>query len=605
MDQEIDTLCSYMPAALERKLKRKVGEEHPDWSQERKDAYTYGTLRKTGWKPSTQKKKEKKMSSVENLIQFAGLGEELPAVGKSLERLRGIVRGRIGQLSKPPTPAKGWGGWFPDIKSDYQASIGQAKWAGIHAQEDRAAAIRAGKTTPPWKMAGTSPGNVGPQYGSPFKQSGRAPRLFSDQSKLVRLAQIDNQLDSIVQFAYDDDDRQGNFFKKASLVGAGAVGAGAGLYGYGLLRRGVNPTAGGLYKAAGTDVRNVRSAVGAGRIPTAAVGDIGRSIGAGARGLAGNVKKYGAMGLKRLTPLLSKMKFWSSRERPIYFDEHILEPFAEGAVPDSKIIQEQFPAGLSPAAALRLPFPELMRLLKQRNLLQQQFPGLAAKLDGLIEFREDTSGKTWKGALGAGAVAAGGYGIYRTHPIKRVKAGFEAASKAAERGIHNLPLFGKEGLRKRILQAGWKGARYAALSAQIDDLIEFISPWSEYNQAAMGLIEPLREKKQRAKERYKASKREYFDALNYNVGKGFPSIQKKIAEESYMIKGAGIGAAAGAPIGAVVGAGTIGRGMGWKGRIGAGALGATVGTLGGAGVGGHIGGRIRREPGHRSHGGGT
>ena len=46
-----------MPKKLERKLKRQINREHPEWSQDRKDAYVYGTLRKTGWVPSHQKKK--------------------------------------------------------------------------------------------------------------------------------------------------------------------------------------------------------------------------------------------------------------------------------------------------------------------------------------------------------------------------------------------------------------------------------------------------------------------------------------------------------------------------------------------------------------------
>lgn len=46
-----------MPAELERKLKtraRKMG-----LTGKRADAYTYGTMRKTGWKPSTQKSRGK------------------------------------------------------------------------------------------------------------------------------------------------------------------------------------------------------------------------------------------------------------------------------------------------------------------------------------------------------------------------------------------------------------------------------------------------------------------------------------------------------------------------------------------------------------------
>ncbi len=45
-----------MPEAMERKLKAEA-ESHKGWSKERKDAYVYGTLRKTGWKPSREKDK--------------------------------------------------------------------------------------------------------------------------------------------------------------------------------------------------------------------------------------------------------------------------------------------------------------------------------------------------------------------------------------------------------------------------------------------------------------------------------------------------------------------------------------------------------------------
>jgi hypothetical protein len=33
-----------------------VNRKHPDWSQERKDAYVYGAKRKAGWKPKREKK---------------------------------------------------------------------------------------------------------------------------------------------------------------------------------------------------------------------------------------------------------------------------------------------------------------------------------------------------------------------------------------------------------------------------------------------------------------------------------------------------------------------------------------------------------------------
>jgi len=45
-----------MPEKLERQLKAQVARKHPGWSKERKNAYIWGTLRKTGWKPSREKK---------------------------------------------------------------------------------------------------------------------------------------------------------------------------------------------------------------------------------------------------------------------------------------------------------------------------------------------------------------------------------------------------------------------------------------------------------------------------------------------------------------------------------------------------------------------
>ncbi len=44
-----------MPKKLEEKLKREAAAK--GFTGERADAYVYGTLRKTGWTPSTQKKK--------------------------------------------------------------------------------------------------------------------------------------------------------------------------------------------------------------------------------------------------------------------------------------------------------------------------------------------------------------------------------------------------------------------------------------------------------------------------------------------------------------------------------------------------------------------
>lgn len=43
-----------MPRKLERKLRQKAKKKFPR-SEEKRDAYVYGTLRKTGWKPDKEK----------------------------------------------------------------------------------------------------------------------------------------------------------------------------------------------------------------------------------------------------------------------------------------------------------------------------------------------------------------------------------------------------------------------------------------------------------------------------------------------------------------------------------------------------------------------
>jgi len=47
-----------MPAELERKLKKEARGKWPG-DQEKQDAYVYGTLRKTGWKPKKERGKKK------------------------------------------------------------------------------------------------------------------------------------------------------------------------------------------------------------------------------------------------------------------------------------------------------------------------------------------------------------------------------------------------------------------------------------------------------------------------------------------------------------------------------------------------------------------
>lgn len=48
-----------MPKAMERKLKANARKKFGSTTSTRARKYIYGTMRKTGWKPSTQKKRKK------------------------------------------------------------------------------------------------------------------------------------------------------------------------------------------------------------------------------------------------------------------------------------------------------------------------------------------------------------------------------------------------------------------------------------------------------------------------------------------------------------------------------------------------------------------
>jgi hypothetical protein len=67
-----------MPVKLERALKRQANAKGLEG--EHKDAYVYGTLRKTGWKPSREKTKEKKMSDQSKIIRLQQINKALDSV---------------------------------------------------------------------------------------------------------------------------------------------------------------------------------------------------------------------------------------------------------------------------------------------------------------------------------------------------------------------------------------------------------------------------------------------------------------------------------------------------------------------------------------------
>jgi len=85
-----------MPKALEQKLKRQVADK--DWPQERKDAYVYGTMRKTGWKPGKYDEPMRLVNAAIELQQGLDNGN-IPASEETsaqmmgyLERLEAVIQ---------------------------------------------------------------------------------------------------------------------------------------------------------------------------------------------------------------------------------------------------------------------------------------------------------------------------------------------------------------------------------------------------------------------------------------------------------------------------------------------------------------------------------
>jgi hypothetical protein len=141
--------------------------------------------------------------------------------------------------------------------------------------------------------------------------------------RIIHLHRINQKLDPVINFDYgDDDDERKRSLLGTAATGAGAAGvAGAGLYAGGLYRRGV--PVGGLAKTAAQDVSNVaRGAPGA-------LADVGRSIGAGARGVVGGGKNI----LAKLVAAAKGVRLASKMDRLVQLNAVLEErvEFAEGA----------------------------------------------------------------------------------------------------------------------------------------------------------------------------------------------------------------------------------------------------------------------------------
>jgi hypothetical protein len=316
--------------------------------------------------------------------------------------------------------------------------------------------------------------------------------------RLVRLAAIDERLNDLIQFQDSDDpynQRKFPWLKTGATVGAGAGGLLAhqairrtGGYGANLGAMRYGPDL--LGRATGAIAPNT-GAVGAALSPAYGAGAAAaKSVGGAAK--SGSKLVWSAI-KKAFVPAAEAAL--QSKEEPITLDATLLEPF-QGSAFKSKIEQLQFPSGLSPLAAMRLPFPKLMALLQKKQILRQVFSKkheklieLNAKLDEIQfqdeddeqrrRWRTDRSGKTIKGGIVATAGLAGGYAgakaIQATHPIKRVKAGHAAMLKVSQRLPYPGTVIGKPEA-KRYIRAGFKAARYARFASKLDDILEFKLP---------------------------------------------------------------------------------------------------------------------------------
>lgn len=210
-------------------------------------------------------------------------------------------------------------------------------------------------------------------YGT-LRKTGWKPereKKMSDTSKLVRLSEINKGVESLIEFDRHD----------ATDVAAGGALALGGV---------------GLYKAHKTIRKTGGYGQFAGELGTGykfgkqyggGVG-VGQSFKELRKGLGVAPGEAIGSALGTVRAKIGKFFHLKSKEKPIEFadlpfaNQDNLGPFQAGDEQNSKLYQVQFPAGLSPLAALQLPLPQLMVFLSQRNHLQQQF----SRKERLIQF---------------------------------------------------------------------------------------------------------------------------------------------------------------------------------------------------------------------------
>jgi hypothetical protein len=381
-----------MPAAMERKLKSIAAKKN--WSKERKNAFVYGSMRNTGWKPS----REKKMNNPSKLIRLAQIDKALD----SIIRFQGTQDDQDQDQQKK----------FPWLATGTGIAAGAGGLATAQALQ-RTGGIGANLQTLQHgpDLLGQATGNVAKTtgaVGAALHPAFNAGKSFLNSAKPA-VTSVGNAMKTGGGLVWDALKKafvpavKSMSSKEKPIIFASAEGPiefeGAVDFIQGVMKRNAAQSREGFMKGMEWGSRWGEKYKGPIR---------GAAIGTGAYLLGRH------MGKKKAESNMG------SKEKPIEFGSEILGPW-QGAKGTGKLYQEDFPAGLSPAAVLKFPFPKLMAFLRQKNILQQVFSEkmerlveLDSKLDEVIQFAGFSGAKKAlaAGAIGIGAGAAG-YGTYQ------------------------------------------------------------------------------------------------------------------------------------------------------------------------------------------------
>ncbi len=430
-----------MPVALERKLKAKVADKK--MSKESKDAYVYGTLRKTGWKPE----REKKMSNTDKLIRLSQIDHDVDSIiqfkdhdATDVAAGGALALGGVGayKAHKAIRRTGGYGQFAGELGPGYNVGKAFGGEAGIG---QSLGALRKGLSTAPGEAIGTALGTVRAKLGKLFHLKSRdKPIEFAVRGAMVKkfakrtLGRAYTNPDPVAQSILS---RDVSGFKKATrpIVNEQLrtnMPPSRKAFREGLREYGLKPTRAGV-------MGQMRDMVSdAMRLHRDVPRDVLKSV---------PHEEMFQEALKRRGIKGGALPSWlfESKDKPIEFGTEILAPWHGNTGHTSKIDQLEFPAGLSPAAALQFPLPVLMHYLNQRNIMQQTFSWkterlvqLSSKLDEINfetaterfnrehaafvnspDFQKhvkDTRSKILKGAAAVGVtggVALTGAGLYQ------------------------------------------------------------------------------------------------------------------------------------------------------------------------------------------------